>query len=148
MRQLDLYNNNIRYDYITKFHSKNIITPKLAKIVLSISSRKDSSLISDSLAIEVISTQKTMYILKKTNDKVRNGIQGCKVTVRKNNLLTLLSNYLTQRSNTSQFIESSSVEIIENNYHLFKELSKIKVSFVFKNYGSCNNKFILKSLKV
>jgi ribosomal protein L5 len=146
MRQLDLYNNNIRYDYITKFHSKNIITPKLAKIVLSISSRKDSSLISDSLAIEVISTQKTMmYTLKKPNDKVRNGV-GCKVTVRKNNLLTLLSNHLIQRK--TSYIESSSIEIIENNYHLFKELSKIKVFFVFKNYGKDHHKFMLKSFKV
>ena len=137
----------LRYDYITKFHSKSIITPKIAKIVLSISSRKDSSLISDSLAIELISTQKTMYILKKQNDKVRNGVLGCKVTVRKNNLQTLLSNHLTQRSKTS-YIESSSIEIIENNYHLFKELSKIKVSFVFKNYGKDHHKFMLKSLKV
>ena len=170
MRQLEFYNNNLCYDFVTKFHTKITSIPKLSKMVLSISSSKKHSLISHSFALELISNQKSVYILKKESKKINDTAKygspvGCKVTIRKNNLLTIISNMLflvnhnqtytaegkkiTQDAIQFFIINCSSIEIIENNYRFFKELSRINVSLVFKNSkNSYCNTFLVRSLKI
>jgi len=167
------YNNIVKYDYITKLHNKTTSIPKFSKIVLSVHSKNDSfiNLISSSLALELVSNQKTKYILKKAsqnlNIKIKLGVPaGCKVTLRNNNMEDLLLNlfilneptYLS--SNTFKFNKAqnnhihfclnnlSLFGIIENNYYLFRELRSIKVSIITNSIDLQNTLFLLKSFKI
>jgi len=175
MRFLSLYHNNIvKYDFITKFNTKKKKLPKISKFVISINSNKDSliSLMSSSLALEIIAHQKTSFIFKKVNQnpnvKVKLGIPtGCKVTLRKTNMLNLLTIlFITinpkhmprldtvnlkkvNEGNIHLCISNLSLfEGIERNYYFFRELSNIKVSITTNLIDNNHLLFILSSFKI
>ena len=68
MRLLSSYYNNIvTYDFIIKFNNNKPSVPKFSKLVLSLNTKNDSliNLVSSSIALELITNQKTKYILRK-----------------------------------------------------------------------------------
>ncbi len=168
-----LSNIILKYDLINKFSYKNIKKiPKLEKIILNFGCRTSEirRLASSLLALELISNQKgVITTAKKANIllKVRKGNPtGCKVTLRKNNMLNFFSKITTeilprmknfdgfiikQRFNEDAFScelqDTFSFSELEEHYYLFNNLPKLKITFVTR----CKNKkeliFLLKSFQ-
>jgi ribosomal protein L5 len=173
MRLLSSYYNNIvTYDFIIKFNNNKPSVPKFSKLVLSLNTKNDSliNLVSSSIALELITNQKTKYILRKVpqnlNIKVKFGVPtGCTVTLRRGNLLNLLTNlFITNpeytrlnavsfrrngRINVSFGINNfSSFKLIEKNYYLFRELRNINVSLITNSIDYNIYNFLLTSFKL
>lgn len=175
MRLLSLYQDNIiAYDLITKFNIKNKKLPRFSKFVISFHSNNISliNLLISSLSLDLISNQKSHYILSKVNHnlniKVKSGLPtGCKVTLRKKKMMYFISdifvtnNFKNIRLNAVNSKESvdnnihfcirdlTSFKFVEDNYFIFRELSKIKVSVVATNTINIQNLlFMLSSFKI
>ena len=168
------YENIIKYDYITKFIGTSFV-PKLCKVTLLVDckgKRPLKSLVSLALSLELISSQKPILVLKKNtknvNLKVKQGIPVvCKVTLRNKKLLNIilstffhfdksclgfskLNSKFFSNKNSIQFSINnfSEFHFIEENFFLFKDLDKIKVSLVSNSKSSAEFFFLLRSFKV
>lgn len=175
MRLLSLYHDNvIAYDLVTKFNIKKKKLPRFSKFVISFHSSNISliNLLISSLSLDLISNQKSHYILSKVNHnlniKVKSGFPtGCKVTLRKKKMMRFISNlFITNdvknvRLNAVNFKESMGnnihfcisdltfLKFVEDNYFIFRELSKIKVSIAATNVLNVQNLlFMLSSFKI
>lgn len=175
MRLLSLYQDNIiAYDLVTKFNIKNKKLPRFSKFVISFHSNNISfiNLLISSLSLDLISNQKSHYILSKVNHnlniKVKSGYPtGCKVTLRKKKMMCFISDIFVtndiknMRLNAVNFKESvdkniqfcisdlTSFKFVEDNYFIFRELSKIKVSIAATNtINKKNLLFMFSSFKM
>jgi large subunit ribosomal protein L5 len=156
------YNNVIKYDIITKLKNETTSKiPNLKKIVLNFGKKEINFklLLSFIAALELISNQ-TALITKAGNSnislKIRKGAPiGCKVTLRKDQLYSFLFNtvsqifihikqfngfiinYRIQKSKVFSFKINDVLNftVIENQYELFKNMSKLDISVV----TSCKN---------
>jgi len=149
--------NIIKYDFVTKFHNKNIYhTPKVQKIVLNFGIKEVNfkQLVSFIAALELISYQRVLMAKASTSNislKVRKGAPvGCKVTLRKPNIYAFFfklnsriftnikqfemfsGNLKHEHTRTFSFrlYDILNFAEIENQYELFKRMSKLDISIV------------------
>lgn len=150
------YNKNIKYDLLNKFYYINTKKlPKIKKIVITLSCKttKMSNLAFSSLALELITSQKSQFIISKKANllfKIRKGSPvGCKVILKKNKMFEFLENTccniipqlkllnkmsLKGRINKNYFKYNISNLFIfnelEKNYYLFNEINNLNVTIV------------------
>ena len=170
----DYYSNIVKYDLINKFYyQNNSQLPKIKKIILNFNFKKQNlkNLMSSLIALELISTQKPIFVKSKISNitlKIRKGQPvGCKLTLRKKNVNFFLfklwndffysksytrKNVKIETSNTSVFsfqIQNSLIfPELETNYQIFKQLTKLNVTIVCSSKTFCELKFLLKSYKI
>nr|QDA21757.1 ribosomal protein L5 [Proschkinia sp. SZCZR1824] len=168
------YLKTIRFDIINKFPVKNTKNvSKIKKVILNFDSKPNNikDLAISLLALEFVTQQKSRPVVTNKSNldlKIRKGNPvGCKVTLRKNNLLSFmyemlvnvfpqLKNFeglqvLSKRSeNTFTYIiqDMFNFKELENNYYLFRSLSNVRVTIVAKAVNQNQLFFILKSFKL
>jgi len=157
------YNNIVKYDLINKFYYKNHKKiPKLNKIILNFNSKNLNSklLFSSIMALELISTQKSVITLSKKSNitlKIRKGNpNGCKVTLRKEKMYTFFFRLISEiflnlklfdgfsRKKFKNSVNSFSFKIpkslfiyeLENFYHFFKNLPDLQIVIVTNSLSS------------
>ena len=170
----DYYNNIVKYDLINKFYYQNITQlPKIKKIILTFNFKKQTlkNLMSSLIALELISTQKPIFVKSKISNitlKIRKGQPvGCKLTLRKSKVNFFIfklwndffysKNYVEKNikiktSNISVFsfqIQNSLIfSELETNYQIFKQLTKLNITIVCTSKTFKELKFLLKSYKL
>lgn len=168
------YNQTLKYELINKFKYSNIKNlPKIKKVILNFSCKTADirQLASSLLAIELITSQQGK--LTKTNYpqilfKIRKGNPtGCKVILRKFNMLNYMSKILieivpriknfngfqlnknSQKNTFSyQLTENFSFSELENNYSLFKNLSKLNVTIITNSSDKIELLYLLKTYQL
>jgi len=177
MNLFDTYLTNvIFFDYITKFKKNSIHKlPIIDKLILSFEYKKPTlkkvllSLITLKLINGNINRKGKIILTKRSNIalKLRAGNPvGCKLTLRKKELLNFLSKFLliilpsdkffTKINNISknnmvsfQFKNLFLFEELGSNYNVFKELNKLSIVLVTTNCNTIEELiFLLKSLKI
>jgi ribosomal protein L5 len=167
------YTNIIKYDLLTKFHEKTPFSiGTLEKIVLNLG-RKDvdlKSLLPFAAALELISYQNSLTTLAGGSNislKIKKGAPtGCKVILRRKSLhlffLDIISKIfpsIKQFEGFSEFKIKKSKAFsfklndilyfteIENQYELFKDMSRLDISIITNNENVSHLNILLTSFR-
>jgi large subunit ribosomal protein L5 len=164
----------LKFDLINKFYYTNLKKlPQLKKIVLNFSCKTTEikQLSTHLLALELITGQKGVLSASKHPNlalKIKKGNpSGCKLTLRKsyminflsksfNEILPLIKNftgintYKRITKTTLSFVITDTLNFSElnTNYYLFKNLSKLNLSFTTKTSTEKELLFLIKSLQL
>lgn len=124
------YKNIVKYDLLNKFIYKTPYNiPKIQKIILNFNYKKQNLkiLITSLLALELISSQKSMILKSKISNitvKLRKGNPiGCKLTLRNYRIPTFLAKLIQ-----NIYIKSKIITLFQNNKFL-----NTTISFQLKN---------------
>ena len=168
------YKKTLKFDLINKFYYTDLKKlPRLKKIVLNFSCRTTEikKLSTHLLALELISNQKSILTTSKHPNlalKIKKGNpSGCKLTLRKNHMINFLSKsfneifpliknfsgidtYKRVKKNTLSFVITDTLNFSElnTNYYLFKNLSKLNLSFITQIKTKKELLFLLKSIQL
>jgi large subunit ribosomal protein L5 len=169
------YENTIKHDLVNKFlylNTKKI--PKIKKIILNFgcNTNEIKCLAASLLALELITNQKGILTQTKYSLitlKIRKGSPvGCKVTLRKNIMLNIISNFLIkifpklknfegltinykikQKTLSYNFNDLFIFSILEEHYYLFNNLPKLNITLVVHNIKTKQELFfLLKSVQL
>lgn len=168
------YTKTLKFDLINKFYYTNLKKlPKLKKIILNFSCKTGElkSLATILLALELITNQKGILTVSKRPNlllKIRKGNPaGCKVTLRKEAMLTFYSKSFTEifpkiknfnGIAISQKVEKTAFSFLvretlnfselTEHYYLFNNLSNLNLSFILTVETKEEMLFLIKSLQV
>lgn len=168
------YNSVIKYDFINKFCYKNYKQiPKIVKIILSFNCKNFNikQLVSSLLALELISTKKSIILASKKPNvllKIKKGHPvSCKVTVKKVNInfffFRLISEILPNirlsegfyikhnyNSNTFLFVLKKNLFIpeLQNYYSFFKDIPNLRINIITSSVFLYELIFLLTSYKL
>ena len=168
------YTKTLKFDLINKFYYTDLKKlPKLKKVTINFSCKTNElkPLATNLLALELITNQKGILTIAKRPNlflKIRKGNPaGCKVTLKKNTMLTFYSKNLTEifpkiksfdgiiinqkiEKNTFSFLIKETLNFSEltEHYYLFNNLSNLNLSFATTVNTKEEMLFFLKSLQI
>lgn len=168
------YKKTLKFDLINKFYYTDLKKlPKLKKVVLNFSCKTPEikQLSTHLLALELVTSQKSVLTASKHPNlalKIKKGNpSGCKLTLRKNHMLSFMSKSFNQifplvknfnglsaskrvTRTALSFVITDTLNFSElnTNYYLFKNLSKLNLSFITKTKTKEELLFFLKSLQL
>lgn len=167
------YNQIVKYDFLNKFHYKNVNQiPKIKKIILNFNCKNSDikKLAVAILALELITTQKSTLTKSKKvliNLKIRKGHPtGCKVVLKKDKLESFFSKLLNKifpelknfkglipqlhNKNSFSFILKDLInfEELNSNFYLFTNLPTLNITLVYNTNTVKELFFFLNSLKI
>lgn len=167
----------LKYELVNKFCYNSLKElPKLEKIILNFSFNHKSDIkivAANILALELISVQRGKLVkIKKPNVllKIKKGsVTGCKVTLRKKNMLLFLEKILIEifpklkKLEVLRFFFNNKIQTnhlffkfpsnfkfneIEKHNHLFNDLSNLKITFIANSKTKSELLYILTSFKL
>jgi large subunit ribosomal protein L5 len=168
------YKKTLKFDLINKFYYTNLKKlPQIKKVVLNFSCKTTEikTLSKHLLALELITNQKSVLTVSKHPNlalKIKKGNpSGCKLTLRKNLMINFLSRSFTEifpliknftgintykrvTKTTLSFVITDTLHFSElsTNYYLFKNLSKLNLSFVTETKTKKELLFLLTSFQL
>lgn len=168
------YNKNMKYDLLNKFYYINTKKlPKIKKIVITLNCKttKMASLAFSSLALELVTSQKSQFIISKKANlllKIRKGNPiGCKVTLKKNKMFKFLENTCCNIIPQLKVLNKMSIESkinknyfkynianlfifneLEKNYYLFNEIGNLNITIVTDSTKIKETKFLFHSFQL
>lgn len=169
----NFHNKTLKYELINKFNYQNIKNlPKLKKIILNFSCKTSElkNLSTNLLALKLITKQKGKLTKSKYSNiilKIRKGHPvGCKVTLRKKQMFKFFTKIITKifpklknfqeflftkkiqkNSFSYQIYDTFSFSELEQNYHIFNNISTLNITMVSNSQTNIELLILLKSLQ-